>query len=124
MPCQLTPSAGEPAIIPGTPSGPSSFDGSQKTKITIFADSDSGTVHVTAAHLNGANLPLDANSKASFDVIVGLNILRMAFVGSDPDEVFRINEDCGDGTSTTLRTWRLRVAVPGGATTQITINGT
>jgi hypothetical protein len=121
--CKLIPPAGSPAPTPGPPpSGPDTFSAAKGDQITIFADSDSGTARLIAADLNGANVPLDANFKATFDVPAGANIFSMAFAGSDPDEIFRIQEDCGDGSAHTLRTWRLRALVPGGPTTQITIN--
>lgn len=121
--CKLIPPAGSPAPTPGPPpSGPDTFSATKDDEITIFADSDSGTAHLTAADLNGANITLDPNFKAKFKVLAGVNILSMAFAGSDPDEIFRIQEDCKDGSAHTLRTWRLKPLVPGGPTTQITIN--
>jgi hypothetical protein len=120
--CKLIPAAGSPPPKPGQPSGPDTFSAKKGDQITIFADSNSGTARLIAAHLNGKDVPVDANFKATFTVSAPISILSMAFAGSDPDEVFRIQEDCGDGTAHTLRTWRLKALVPGGPTTEITIN--
>ena len=125
MGCKLTAPPGSPKPTPGPPpSGPNVFNAAKDAEITVFADSDSGTVHLIAADLNGVKVSLDVNFRATFKVSPGGNILSMTFVGSDPDEIFRIEEDCGGGNSPILRTWRLKPVVPGGPTTQITIHAT
>ena len=126
MACSLVPLPGSPSVSTNPteifPTGPSDFSAAGGASITIFVDSDSGTVHLTAATLNGNSIPLDANEKAAFTCSDPTNFLDMAFVGSDPTELFRIKEDCGTGTSQVLRTWRLLAEVPGGPTTTLRIH--
>jgi len=103
---------------------PDFFTVNEDTQITVFADSVSGTVKLINATLNGKPLPVDANAKTTFQAIAGRLILNMAFVGSDPDEVFGIKEDCGGGNSQLLANWRLQPSAagdPGAPTKAFTI---
>src|SRR5262245_40222633 len=52
MPCKLKPRPGSP-IQPGIPSGPHDFDADVNAEITVFVQSASGAVHLTAAKING-----------------------------------------------------------------------
>lgn len=125
MACKLTPQPGLPPVTPGPPpSGPADFDAAKDAEITVFVDSDSGTVHLDSARINGTKITLDANEKATFKVPNATNFLDLAFVASDPTEVFRIKEDCGSGDSQVLRTWRTQPLTPGGPDTQIRIHTT
>jgi hypothetical protein len=107
VPCQLKPD----------PTGDFDFLTATGAKVTVFVDSGSGDVHLTAATLDGAALVVNAD-KTSFTAAVGTNHLNLAFVAADPDEVFRITEDCGGGDSRRLANWRLQASTtqPGGPT--------
>jgi hypothetical protein len=121
MACKLSPHAGSIAFDPGNPAanGPTDFDSAKDAQITVFVDSDSGTVHLGAASLNGVSFALDANGNAAFKASNPVNALGMGFLGGVPGEVFRIKEDCGAGASQVLRTWAFDVANP---TTEIRIH--
>ena len=86
-------------------------------RVTVFVDSDSGAVHLTAATLDGAPLAV-AGDRTSFTTAAGTNQLNLGFVAADPDETFRIKEDCGGGSSQLLANWRLQPSQvePGGPT--------
>ena len=125
MACKLTPRPGSPPVTPGPPpSGPTDFNAKKNAEITVFVDSDSGTVHLTAARINGTKITLDANEKATFKVPDPTNFLDLGFVAADPTEIFRIKEDCGGGDSQVLRTWRTQPFTPGGPTAEIRIHTT
>lgn len=108
MACQLSPD----------PSGVRDFLTSTGAAVTVIVESDSGGVHIIAATLNSAPLPVDADGKVPWTAVQGTNLLDLAFAGPDPDEVFRIQEDCGAGDSQTLTTWKLQAGggFPGGPT--------
>ena len=101
MPCQLR----------SDPTGDFDFLTTTGAQITVLVDSDSGTVMLTAATLEGNALVVNAAGKISFQAAAGRNHLDLAFAGADPDEEFRIKEDCGDGSSNLMATWRLRPSV-------------
>jgi hypothetical protein len=85
-------------------------------QMTVFAESDSGLVRIVAGTLNGTPVPVDADGNASFTAIAGVNLLNLAFVGPDPNEDFRIKEDCQGGDSQQLASWRIHATppIPGG----------
>jgi hypothetical protein len=80
-------------------------------------DSDSGDVHLNAATLAGAPLAV-AGDRTTFTTVAGTNQLNLGFTAADPDETFRIKEDCGGGASQVLANWRLQANAtqPGGPT--------
>ena len=100
------------------PSGQYHFLTTKGAQVSIFAESDSGTVHIVGATLNGTPQQVDANGKVTFTAVQGRNLLDLAFVGADPTEDFRVKEDCGGGKSQVLDTWRLQPTPtkPGGPT--------
>jgi len=112
--CQLAP----------YPADADDFKSATGAQVTLFVDSDSGTVRIIAATSNGAPVALNADGSVTFTTVAGLNIFDLAFVGADPSEVFRIKENCGDGTSQQLLTWRLEPTPiePGGPARQIRIH--
>src|SRR5947209_7343463 len=108
MPCSLTPD----------PAGIRDFLVAPAAQVTMFADSDSGTVQIVAATLNSTAQQVDDTGNVTWTAATGINLLDLAFAGSDPDEVFRIKEDCGGGNSQILTTWKLQAGggFPGGPT--------
>jgi hypothetical protein len=98
------------------PSGVRDFLVPAGTQVTIFAESDSGLVRIVAATLNSAAQPVDDGGKATWKAVAGNNLLDLAFAGPDPHEIFRIAEDCGEGNTRILSTWKLQPGegIPGG----------
>ncbi len=104
MPCKLTPKLPIPPLL----ADPHAFTAPAGQDVTVFADSDSKTVRISGATLSGAPIVPDAQDRVTFQPEKGFNLLELAFVGSDPNEVFRVKEDCGGGQSQTLIPWRLQ----------------
>ena len=98
------------------PSGLRDFLTTAGAQVTVFAESDSGLVRIIAATLNSTVQQVDPNGKASWQAVPGNNLLDLAFAGPDPDEVFRIQSQCGGGGALTLSTWKLQSGngIPGG----------
>jgi hypothetical protein len=94
------------------PSGLRDFVTTAGAQVTVFADSDSGLVRIISATLNSTAQQVDPNGKATWQAVQGNNLLNLAFAGPDPDEVFRIQSQCGQ----TLCTWKLQSGngIPGG----------
>lgn len=115
MACQLT----------RDPADANQFNTATGARVTLFVESDSGTVRIIAASLDGAPVALNADGTVTFPAAVaGWSILGLAFAAADPSEVFRIKENCGGGNSQLLLTWRLEPTPidPGGPARQIRIH--
>ena len=83
---------------------------------TVFIKSnDAPTASVTAASLNGVDVPVGADGKMKLPAFQkGTNILNFTIEGAEAGDDIQLVEDCGNGQSLSLKT-KLLGAAPGGA---------
>ena len=87
MACQIRPD----------PTGINRSQAPSGATLTLCIDSTSGLAHLTAANLNGANIPVN-DPCVTFTIVAGPNLLLITVVSPDNNDTITVSEDCGNGT--------------------------
>ena len=91
MACQISPD----------PTGINVFQAPAGVPLTLCISSSSGLAHLTAANLNGANIPVN-DPCVTFTLVKEPNLLLITVVSPDNNDTITVSEDCGDGTKNAI----------------------
>jgi hypothetical protein len=88
--------------------GPFDILGPRGSTSTLFVENDAGTAVIETASFNDADLQPDDDQKITIVLVAipSLNILDITVNGVEDADQVRLKEDCGDGGSRLLKTFR------------------